>query len=207
MAQFIPTVPGVGGALGTGLSKSLEALAQGKIKQMIEAPQQEKLAQIFSYLSGAPAGMAPQGEITPQVSGQAQPGLEGAGLTPQGLGQVAQPQSSAQATTGKQQPRQLDQQTFQKLLAQLPPHLQAQAVAAYQGQQAKVAQNEKEARKEAHEQQKEINKSTQKYYDEVIARGASATQANERLDKMKNLIKKGNLPNSTFYNILNSLTE
>lgn len=191
MAQLIPTVPGIGASLGTGISKSLDTLVNAKIKQMVEAPQQEKLAQLFSYLSGAP-----QSQTAQQISEQAQPSVDQLS----GQSQSLQPQQ-------QNQPRQLDQQTFQKLLATLPPGLQAQAVAAYQGQQTKIAEREKESRKEAHAEQKEINARTQKYYDEVIAKGESARFANKRLDKMKGLIEKGGLPISTLYNVISSLEE
>lgn len=192
MAQFIPTVPGIGAALGTGLSKSLETLAEAKIKKMVEQPQQEKLAQLFSYLSGAPAE-------------QAQPSIDQ--LAGQNQQQTPQPQLQQQQQQLQAQPRQLDRETFQKMLATLPPHLQAQAVAAYQGQQAKIAERQKEERKEQLLDQREINKRTQPFYEEVVAKGKSAQNNIKRAKRLEDLSLKGSLPPAELYKFLSKIEE
>lgn len=52
MAQVIRGKPGIGAAFGTGLAGGLNALADAKIKQMIDAPRQQNLANILSKISG-----------------------------------------------------------------------------------------------------------------------------------------------------------
>lgn len=244
MATIVPTVPGIGAALGTGLSKSLNSLVEAKIKQIVEAPQQQRLAQLFSYLSGAPAGeFSPQqvdqglaqdqpqfeqlpGQQPQQRNGQSQSGIQKnpliealqrgnvskeellqlSGLAPQTDGQpLAKPSLARQPESqNRQQPRQLDRETFRQLLATLPPHLQAQAVAAYQGQQAKIAEREKENRKTEQLDQREINKRTQPFYDKIIEGEKVAKETKHTLKKLKEL-EKGDLPPSGLYNVLKSL--
>jgi hypothetical protein len=48
----------------------------------------------------------------------------------------------------------------------------------------------------------EIEKSTQPYYKETLEKEKSARTARKRLDRMKELIKEGNLPSTTFYSFL-----
>lgn len=235
MAQLIPTVPGIGAALGTGISSSLNALAEAKIKQMIEAPQQEKIAQILSYLSGAPEGNASQQEPSYYPEGasqqaqknpqQVQPGiqknpliesLQRGGVGQQELAQLlglapqqeAAQQESQGAVAQKAQlgqPRQLTREKFKELLSSVPAHMQPQLIAAYQGQQAKIAEREKEERKTQQLDQREINKRTQPFYDKVIEGDKSAKQIKHRLKKLQRLDESGKLPPAALYNALTSL--
>lgn len=72
----------------------------------------------------------------------------------------------------------------------------------------------KEEKKLAHEQKKlsdkeqaEAQKETKKYYDKVLEVEKSAQEADNRLDRMSKLIEKGDLPFSTYYNLLKNLEE
>jgi len=102
MATLIPTVPGVGAALGTGLSKSLEALAQGKIKQMVEGPQNAAFSQLV-------------GSLYPQ-QGQTQTGQPGSEAAQQG----------ATSQRGGINPGQLTREQAEELAKKLSPSQQQQ---------------------------------------------------------------------------------
>jgi len=72
----------------------------------------------------------------------------------------------------------------------------------------------KEEKKAVHEQKKlsdkeqaEAQKETKKYYDKVLEVEKSAQEADNRLNRMSKLIEKGDLPFSTYYNLLKNLEE
>jgi hypothetical protein len=241
MAQLIPTVPGIGAAFGTGVgsgfSKTLDKFLEAKIKQMVQAPEQERLAEVLAYL-GVPEGQTGQQaeELSPQQAQQApnalshqqvQPGIQKnpllealqrgnvgqqelmqlTGSAPQTAEQAqATPTSPSQFAAQKPsaKPRQLDRETFRKLLATLPVHLQPQALAAWQGQQAKIVEREKEERKTEQLSQREINKRTQPFYDSIISGERTAKETKHTLKKLKEL-EKGDLPPAGVYNLLKSL--
>jgi hypothetical protein len=186
MAQFIPTVPGVGGALGTGLSKSLNALAESKIKQMTEAPQRQAYANaLLAILGGNPQ----EGEATPQQDSN----VGAAGLIPQQAS--SQPQIPKNPLVDALKKGGINEQQLFQLAG-----LQQQ-------KQLRANEQSKQARKEQFEAQREINKSTQKYYDQVIGESEAAKTSNKRLTKMSKLIEKGELPYAATYNLLKNLED
>jgi hypothetical protein len=76
MVQILKGKPGLGAAFGTGLSHSLNALAEAKVKQLIEAPNQQRFSEIMSAIQGRQQQPQQQGNLTPQeqqLAGQAQP--------------------------------------------------------------------------------------------------------------------------------------
>jgi hypothetical protein len=129
MAQLIPTVPGIGAAFGTGvgsgLSKAINTFTEAKIKQMVEAPQNERIAQIMARISGAPSGQPNQ------AAQQTQPSIE------QLSGQ--QQQQAPQQQSSQAQPE-LTAEEFAELLKGVPAHLHGPVVNAYQAHQKAKAQ-------------------------------------------------------------------
>jgi len=75
----------------------------------------------------------------------------------------------------------------------------------------KLAQNggltAKEARKEKMEEQKRIDKELKPYLDKIRTEKDAADFSQPRLNKMKQLIKKGNLPVSSIYNVLKNIED
>lgn len=185
MAQLIPGKPGIGAAFGTGLANTIQGLADAKLKRLIEQPQREAYASALMSI------------LAPEQAQQQQPNLaETLGLQEAQQGAQGQQPLSQQANLARslQQGGLNEQQLFQ--LATLS-----------QNKQLKQQEQTKQARLEQRAEQKYIDAETKKYYEDVLSRGETARKANKRLDKMKNLIEKGNLPFSTLYNIINSLEE
>lgn len=184
MAQFIPSVPGVGAALGTGLSKSLDTLTQAKVKQLIEAPQRQAYASALAAILGANPEQVQQDENVLQQQGIVQQ-----------PGQEARPQNTNQALLNALQKGGLnEQQLFQLAGLQQQKQLQVEA-------------KQKESRKEQLLDQREINKRTQPFYDEVIAKGKSAQNNIKRAKRLEELSLKGSLPPAEVYKFLTKLEE
>jgi hypothetical protein len=186
MATFIPTVPGIGAALGTGLSKSLETLAESKIKKMIEAPQNDRIAQIMSLISGAPAGQPNQ------AAQQAQPSID------QLSGQQQQQQQAPQ-----QRPP-ITREQFQTLLSGLPPGLQAQAVAAYQGQQKAEAQERRHQENKSLQERTLIHKIAGSELTKSADRAASARKNIGLLDNIIKVVEKGDVRSGVAHSALSA---
>jgi len=88
------------------------------------------------------------------------------------------------------------QKTFQELLATPRPSKEDKAKAR------KMAMEEE---KLSLAKQKEINQDTRKYFEETMKAGKASRENEMRLNRMKTLLKKGNLTNPAFYNILNTI--
>jgi hypothetical protein len=72
----------------------------------------------------------------------------------------------------------------------------------------KAAEKEQAALKEAKAaEEAAAQKETQKYYDQVLASDKEAHKQDLRLDRMLKLIDKGDLPYSTYYNLLKNIEE
>lgn len=183
MAQLIPGRPGIGAAFGTGLASSLNSLAEAKVKQMIEGPQRQ------AYASALMSILAPEQAQQQQMG---LPEMLGAQEAQQGL-QSQQPLSQqANISRALSQGGLNEQQLFQ--LGSLA-----------QNKQLKQQEQVKQARKEQRDVQKEINKSTQKYYDEVLEKGKAAKNTIKRLNHMEKLSKEGELPPAELYKFLSKL--
>ncbi len=61
--------------------------------------------------------------------------------------------------------------------------------------------NAKEIKAERDDRHK-ANKETQKYYDQILAEDKAATNGDARLSRMEKLVDRGDLPNNTFYNLV-----
>jgi hypothetical protein len=66
---------------------------------------------------------------------------------------------------------------------------------------------EKEAAKIMNLNQKEINKETQDYYKGIIKENEAAKKSDLRLGRLEQLVKRGNLPNATWYRLFKDLSE
>lgn len=185
MAQLIPGRPGIGQAFGTGLSNTLQGLADAKLKRLIEQPQREAYASALMSI------------LAPEQAQQQQPNLAetlGAQETQQGT-QAQQPLSQqANLARALQQGGLNEQQLFQ--LASLA-----------QNKQLKQQKQAKEERLEKRDIQKEINASTQKYYDSVIASGKAAKNNLKRANRLEELSLKGSLPPAEVYKYVSKIEE
>lgn len=202
MAQLIPTVPGVGGSFGTGLSKSLNALAEAKIKQMIEAPQRQAYADALAAILGANPEQVQQDESILQQGAGQQVALAGQPAA-QEAAQLGQEQQMAQQPLRPRNPNQALLDSLKK--GGLNEQQLFQLAGLQQQKQLRATEQAKQARKEQFESQKEVNKATQKYYDQIIGESSAAQTSNKRLDKMTKLIEKGELPYAATYNFLKNL--
>jgi hypothetical protein len=193
MAQFIPTVPGIGAALGSGFSSGIDKIASLKIDQMLKQQQSKEFTDALNALAQ-----------------QNQPQQQEQQVTPEGQLQAGQVPTQAAAGTTAQAPAQ-QKQDFNPLLKAIASgkNLTPQQIQTLLGiQQAQQQQQEKrgiQERKEAHQTQKEIDQRTQPFYDKIIEGGKSAKQIKHRLTKLKELDAKGKLPPAALYNILTSL--
>lgn len=68
----------------------------------------------------------------------------------------------------------------------------------------KLSQSEKA---QEHAREKEANQETKAYYDQLISHHKAAQENAVRLNKMENLIEKGNLPTSAMYRFVKGLEE
>lgn len=68
-------------------------------------------------------------------------------------------------------------------------------------------QARKEQRVLEHKEKVEAKKETKKYYDQILSEDKAAKEADDRLNKMERLVKKGDLPNSALYNVLKNIEE
>lgn len=103
----------------------------------------------------------------------------------------------------------LDPQNQLKFLEMIAPGLGRSVGAAQESPQRSAVQSiaQKGLSKEQAAQQKEANKETKKYYDNILGLKDAAEFAETRLNKMEKLIEKGNLPNPTAYRILKNIEE
>lgn len=185
MAQIIPGRPGIGAAFGTGLANTLQGLADAKLKRLIEQPQREAYASALMSI------------LAPEQAQQQQPNLAetlGSQEAQQGI-QGQQPLSQqANLARALQQGGLNEQQLFQ--LSTLA-----------QNKQLKQQEQAKQVRKEQRDVQKEINASTQPYYDSVLEKGKAAKNTIKRLNHMEKLSREGELPPAELYKFLSKVEE
>jgi hypothetical protein len=117
------------------------------------------------------------------------------------LPQIRQPQPQVvpQVVPPIQQPQQPVEFTPQQIEEQIHPLL-----AKRKALEEKAA---RERDKEEKANQTAINKAEKPYVDKITAYKEAADDADKRLNKMENLVKKGSLPYSGYYNTLKSLEE
>jgi|SRR5690348_5636214 hypothetical protein len=204
MAQFIPTVPGVGGSFGTGISKSLNALAEAKIKQMIEAPQRQAYADALAAILGANPEQVQQDEsILQQGAGQ---NVAAAGQpAAQEAAQLAQQQQMSQEPLRPRNPNQALLDSLKK--GGLSEQQAFQLGGLAQQKQLRTAEQAKQVRKEERDKQKEINASTQKYYDSVLDNGKAAKNNLKRIKRLEELSLNGSLPPAELYKFVTKIEE
>lgn len=116
-----------------------------------------------------------------------------------------QQQASEQQLPGQQEQPQQNQflQALQK--GGINEQQLFQLAGLQQQKQLKQQEQAKQSRKEERDVQKEINKSTQKYYDEVLDKGKAAKNTIKRLNHMEKLSKGDGLPPAELYKFLSKL--
>lgn len=190
----------VGGRLGESLGTGLQALAQHKMGQLQQRQQQARNVMGLEAL-----GLTPQ-----QAQGLSQ-------LDPQALQEIVKSQLQSQREKEFQQAwtGELGQVSAQNAQQQLSPQAQlgAEGFPAPRNSReafelAKIGlQKKQEAQKESRADIQAAQKETMPYYQSILDEAKVAKKADMRLNKMENLIEKGDLPVSTFYNIFKKLEE
>ena len=201
MAQIINENAGLGAllgqGLGTGLGSTLDRLANLKMNNLVQRQQAGAYQQL-----GLPAHLANAlAQITPQERFDIFQRLQ-----PEDFAQQTGMQALQQGITPQQQVADVLSTTQAPLNAQAVLN---QAIAEQPSQKAipLLARPSSAQRAAQHKEQLAIDKQTQKFYDETLAQAESAKKGDLRLNKMEALIKKGNLPISTIYNVLKNLEE
>lgn len=186
---------------GGGAQQQEQPQQQTGIEQLLEQPQQQL------------------GQASPQAIQQNLPGMpKQFQVNPMGnvlqsiLGQRQQPQQQMQQPQLQTAPI-IQQQEAAK--ANTPALSKAERIAQHQAKRPSVAEvlskpsakQVQAERKEAAAQEVAIKKETQPFVDKITLEKDQADFAQPRLNKMKELIKKGKLPNSAEYKILKSIEE
>lgn len=170
-----------------------EALQSLVIKNYLQAAETAGLDQALQQLSGQQ--LPPQNDIPLEMLAEApvqQPRNPFASMQ-----EIAQSLQKAPYPTQEQKPSAANApRSFANLLKspRLTPEHRLK-VAALQQQQQKISQAE----------QREVNSETKPYYDEISKEAKAAKFNNIRLDRMQELIKKGELTNPLFASLFNSL--
>ncbi len=186
MAQLIPTVPGIGAAFGTGLAKGINAFTEAKIKQMLEGPQNELIAKINSFISGAPAGQGGQ------AGQQVQPSID----------QLSGQQQQAPQQQVAQGRPQITREQFAEMLKGVPAHLQGPLVANF------IAQEKAQAAERRHQENKSLQERTllNKIAGPELAKSAERAEiARQNIPRLENAIKiaeKGDIRSGAVHSAL-----
>ena len=198
MAQVINRNPGIGELFGTGfgagIGGSLNQLAQMKLDQL----QQRQQAGAYEQL-GLPSHLADAlSQITPQERFDIFQRLNPEDFAQQ----VQQPQQGMGALQQALAPQQAQQNPLMQAAQQVSQEKSSVPLLARPSAAQKAAQI-----KEQRAEQVRIDKETEPYYKEVLAKEESAKSGDLRLNKMEKLIKKGGLPISSIYNLFKNLEE
>lgn len=203
----------------------LNAAAQQKqqqqepVSEMLSAPQQQQQsAQQRSPFGEAPRlhellGNQPNQSFSPDVLasvlGSPQKQQQQRQIQAQEQQQIAQ-QAQKKQPTAVMQPAetQTPAAPVNPLAAALKPAaVRAQEVATTKREEAAARKEEFERERIAKREEAEANKTTQKYYEEVISADKAAKESDDDLKKMKHLIQKGKLPPAETYKYLKDAEE
>lgn len=194
-----------------GLAMLDPKILEQVVKQKLQAPQEEAFAQAISGLLGGEQQVPQQQALSQQQLSEDQDILQ----------HIPAFLESEQAKSLNPQERQFFEQ---KLLAgqqQNAAKVQPQVEEPVKSAAPKPRLNSKNAlelaklglslKKDekvlAHKEKAAAQKETQKYYDQVLLADKGAKEADDRLNKMEKLVKKGNLPNSALYGALKNIEE
>lgn len=178
------------------------------VKSKMQAPQEEAFAQALSGLLGNEQPVQqPQQQTAPQQQLTEEQELL------QHVPQFFASEAGKKAFTPEQQKFLLEE--VAKRNQQAPQVQQPQVQAPKPRLNAKNAlelaklglQTRKDEKVLAHKEKAAAQKETQKYYDQVLLADKGAKEADDRLNKMEKLVKKGNLPNSALYGALKNIEE
>lgn len=199
MAQILQN-PSFGQQLGSGLGAGFNQLIEDKLKQIQTRNQQKQLSQGLGSIPG----------ITPDMA-QSYSQLPMELLQPLLKKQLEAPGEQAYA------------QALSQLLGGEVPGAQVPDTGLNQGQTsapikglnakqatelAKIGLHKQEVQQKiSAKEQQEIQKATQPYYEETLAKSQVAKDSEKRLRRMEELVKRGNLPNSGFYSALKTVEE
>ena len=176
--------------------QQIQQLTNGGLQQLAQQPQQSaqeaSLPQLFQSL-----GLQYNPQTLEQSLFKGHPALQR---------QMRPAIATKLAPTSQQSAQQAQPAAVQQRLPASPEVIEPQKPTRSIFQAPEVGMTPAE-RKQAHAEQKAIDKETQKYYDTTLALNEGSMNADKRLNKMENLIKKGGLPVSTFYNLFKNLEE
>lgn len=202
MPQVINELPGLGELLGSGLGSgiggSLNQLAQMKLNQLSQRQQAGAYQNLGlpQYLAEALSQISPQERfdifqrLQPEdFSQQVQNPNQGIHALQQSMAPQKEEQLMRTADSQKNSPMQNMPSQHVPILARPSASQKADQVKAQRAEQIR------------------IDKETEPYYKEVLAKEESAKNGDIRLNKMEKLIKKGGLPISAIYNVLKNLEE
>ncbi len=183
------------------------------VKQKMQAPQEEAFAQALSGLLGT----GQQEQVGQQMTSPEPENVVGK-YTPWKPDMTEEEQLLSQLPDflESEEGKQLTPEQRQYLEQQIPSKQQVNP-----SQQPKPRLNSKNALELAkigislnkeekalkHKEKAAAQKETQKYYDQVLLADKSAKEADDRLNKMEKLVKKGDLPNSALYGALKNIEE
>ena len=217
MAVIVPQQDpweGLGTGLGSGLGGALQALSNLKLQEMMQQRQRAQSALGLAALPGvgqqraqALASLDPQvlrevvkrelSAPSEQMFAQSLSSLLGG--EPMGT-QAQSLQQGAQAPMGIQG-------QGMNIPAGLKPQ-QALQLAQLGIQQKNLASKQTtEQRRHEHALQKESNKETKEYFNKILGESDAARRGDKRLNRMEELIKKGDLPYSSTYRLFKNLSE
>jgi len=237
MAQIIPQssfASGLASSLGQGLGEGLQQLAQHKLMQLHTQKERAHVGHGLSALGFTPeqsqqlAGLPPAllGPIIKNYLAAAEnSGLEEAlgALSGQPTQQMSQqmvenqPQEdnlttplAREAAAKIREPQQQQQKSSLKDILQRPRLNPQQKIKLAEMEQRREL-NEKKLqaaeRKETNAQQAKIDKETKPFYDEIAKGAKSALESNKRLDRMEELISKGNLTNPVWASLIKTASK
>lgn len=190
MVQILQGPRNFGEIAGTGISDALNLLAQNKLQQVAKRNQQSETARGLEalQLGYSPEQLQSLSALSPDI------------LQNIVKSKLAEPKEQAYASA------------LSQLLSGGEPGQQVKLPGGLNEKQAteltKIALKKQEvSQKLSAKEQQEIQKATQPYYEETLAKAQVAKDAEKRLNRMDELIKRGKLPNSALYNVLNKLEE
>lgn len=184
----------LGTQLGAGLSTGLEMLAQNKLNQFAQRQQQMQQAKGLGALEGISPAMAQDlALLDPQTLQTALKGLQEQNFARNWLQQQQIAQQQALSSSGAEE-----------VQPGLPtvPGLPAPRNSKEALEIAKIAAQE---RKEQAKQQREIDKETLPTFQEISKEGKVAAHNDKILDRVEQLVTKGNLGSPILNSTINTL--
>lgn len=185
-----------------GLSFLSPDILKSVISQRLQAPSQEAFAQgIAALLGGGEQQLQPAGDAFAAIDGGGQPAQQEKPV--RDIFQYGAPQSQPEAIAVAQPSKKPILPEGARLTEKQASTLGKLALQKQANEQRELGK----LRREEFKENKQLQKESREYLRDLQTKDEVAKFSDTRLDKMENLVKKGGLPISGFYNLLKNLEE